>query len=256
MRTAVKFGGSVITRKSEPLSIRSDVLVRLASELSVFRARHRDHELVVVHGGGSFGHPLVEECLHTAGHIDRGCFSRVSFYMDFLNHVVVEALLSSELPAVGVSPRSICRGVEYADCDVEVVGRLIDAGVVPVLHGDVTLSKDGFKVVSGDDLVWYLTKSLGVGRVVFVTDVDGVYDKDPRTASDAKVLSGMHINEVLGAAEFWGVRDVTGGMLGKLRKPLILGVKGVEVYVVNGLIPGNLLNALEGKKVVGSVLWV
>ncbi|MEM2020949.1 MAG: isopentenyl phosphate kinase [Zestosphaera sp.] len=256
MRTAVKFGGSAITWKSEPLSIRSDVLVRLAGELSVFRARHRDHELVVVHGGGSFGHPLVEECLHSTGYIDEECFSRVAFYMDFLNHVVVEALMSSELPAVRISPRSICRGVGYTDCNMDVVGGLIDAGVVPVLYGDVILTKDGFKVVSGDDLVWYLTKSIGVERVVFVTDVDGVYDKDPRVASDAKVLSGMRVNEVLEAAEFWGVHDVTGGMLGKLRKPLLLGIRGVEVYVVNGLIPGNLLNALEGKKVVGSVLWV
>lgn len=256
MKVVVKLGGSVITRKDEPFSIRLDTVIRLAGEVSVFRASHQDCGLALVHGGGSFGHPVVEECLKTAGCIDQECFSRTSFYMDLLSHAVAEALLSSRLPAVRIPPRSVCEGVEYESCDLWIVSKMVDAGVIPLLYGDVVLSRDGFRVISGDDIVWYLAKFLGVEKVIFVTDVNGVYDRNPKKFGNARVLSGMHVNEALRIAEFWGVHDVTGGMLSKLRKVLMLDLNNVEIYVINGLIPNNLLNALEGKKVVGSVLWV
>ncbi|MEM4823971.1 MAG: isopentenyl phosphate kinase, partial [Zestosphaera sp.] len=140
--------------------------------------------------------------------------------------------------------------------DFSVVERFISSGMVPVLYGDVIISGSELKVLSGDDIVWYLTNSLGLRKVIFVTDVNGVYDKDPKLCEDARVLSNMHVSDVLREASFWEVSDVTGGMLNKLKKPLSLGIRGVTVYVVNGLIPGNLLNALEEKNVVGSVLWV
>jgi isopentenyl phosphate kinase len=136
------------------------------------------------------------------------------------------------------------------------VRRLMNSGVVPVLYGDVVLSGKEPKVLSGDDIVWYLTKSLSLRKVIFVTDVDGVYDKDPKLYKDARVLSNMRLSDALKEASFWEVPDVTGGMFSKLRKSLLLDVRDVTIYVVNGFIPNNLLNALKGKNVVGSVLWV
>ncbi|MEO3993893.1 MAG: isopentenyl phosphate kinase [Desulfurococcaceae archaeon TW002] len=256
MSTVVKLGGSVITRKSEPLSARSDTISRLAEEISNFLHKNKKHSLVLVHGGGSFGHLLVRECLKKIGYINTQCFARVAFYMDLLNHLIIEALLASEIPAVRITPRSICWGVDYGRCDFSVVGKLMSSGIVPVLYGDVILSSSESKVLSGDDIVWYLTKSLGLKKVIFVTDVNGVYDKDPKHHKDARVLSNIHVSEVLKEASFWEVPDVTGGMLNKLRKSLSLDIRDVKIYVINGFVPGNLLNALEEKNVVGSILWV
>lgn len=256
MSTVVKLGGSVITRKNEPFSTRSDLISRLAEEISIFLREDKRREIVLVHGGGSFGHSLVRECLEKIGYISTQCYARVAFYMDFLNHLIVEALLASEVPAVRVPPRSICWGTGPGECDFSVVGRFMSSGVVPVLYGDVILLGNESRVLSGDDMVWYLAKSLGLKKAIFVTDVDGVYDKDPKLHRDARVLSNMHVSEVLREASFWEVSDVTGGMLNKLKKSLLLGIKDVKVYVINGFIPGNLLNALEEKNVVGSILWV
>lgn len=256
MNTVVKLGGSVITRKNEPFSARSDTISRLAEEISVFLREDERREIILIHGGGSFGHSLVRECLEKIGRIDTQCYARVAFYMDLLNHLIIEALLASEVPVVKIPPRSICWGTGLEECNFSVIGRFTSSGMVPVLYGDVILSGGESRVLSGDDILWYLTKSLGLKRVVFVTDVDGIYDKDPKLHGDARVLSGMHVSDVLREASFWEVYDVTGGMLNKLKKPLLLGIKGVKVYVINGFIPGNLLNALEEKNVVGSVLWV
>jgi len=254
--TVIKLGGSVITRKNEPFSARLDVISRLAEELSEFMRGNREERLVLVHGGGSFGHSLVRECSERIGCINTQCFARVAFYMDFLNHLITEALLASEVAAVRISPRSICWGTDFGECDFSVVRRFVSTGLVPVLYGDVILSGSEPRVLSGDDIVWYLTKSLGLRKVVFVTDVDGVYDKNPRLHKNTRVLSNMHVSEVLREASFWEVPDVTGGMLNKLKKPLFLDIKDVTIYVINGLIPNNLLNTLRGEDIVGSVLWV
>lgn len=256
MSTVIKLGGSVITRKNESFSIRSDIISRLADEISYFLRENRGERLILVHGGGSFGHSLVRECSEKIGYIDIQCFARVAFYMDFLNHLVSEVLLSSGVLATRISPRSICWGVDFGECDFSVVKRFVSSGVVPVLYGDVILSGNEARVLSGDDIVWYLTKSLGSKKVIFVTDVNGVYDKDPKLNRNARILSNMHVSDVLKEASFWEVSDVTGGMLNKLRKSLLLGVKDVMIYVINGFVSSNLLNALKGRNVVGSVLWV
>ncbi|HVP26194.1 MAG TPA: hypothetical protein VMT26_00810, partial [Candidatus Bathyarchaeia archaeon] len=52
----LKIGGSVITDKGEELKARTNVIDRLASEIQ----RANTNNLVIVHGGGSFGHPIAQ----------------------------------------------------------------------------------------------------------------------------------------------------------------------------------------------------
>ncbi len=209
-----------------------------------------------MHGGGSYGHSLVAECLKHFGKLTLECFTRVSFYMNLLNTYVLEALLSSKVPAVGVSPKIICKESEVVECDLTTVSQLLKVGLIPVLYGDVIINDNGFKVLSGDDIVWILAKKLNADAVIFLTDVDGIYDRNPKFFKNASLLTHTSLDEVLNRVEFWRVEDVTGGMLGKLRKAKEFGVKGLKIYVVNGLKQGNLYNALRENNVLGSVIWV
>jgi len=52
----LKLGGSLLTDKRRKFSFRFEVMKRVAQEIKESGAR-----LVVVHGGGSFGHPLAVE---------------------------------------------------------------------------------------------------------------------------------------------------------------------------------------------------
>jgi isopentenyl phosphate kinase len=51
----VKLGGSLITDKERPSTVRHQVVTRLAREIAAAR-RGRDQPLIVSHGSGSFGH--------------------------------------------------------------------------------------------------------------------------------------------------------------------------------------------------------
>lgn len=252
---AVKVGGSVIAPKDRPLSADIPTILRLAKEISNY-LRDSGDQVVLVHGGGAFGHYLVKECLTFEGELRRECFSRVAHYMMMLNSFVMEALLSAEVPAASLPPRSMCfsRG-KLPRCFMDAVKDLVGKGVTPVLFGDVISSLTGFEVISGDTLVWELVRELGIKEVVFATDVNGIYTDDPKKNPNAKLLKEVRADEVLREAiEGEVTSSVTGGALEKVKVAIELGIKGVRASVINGLIPGNLYNALTGK-VEGTVIW-
>jgi len=56
----------------------------------------------------------------------------------------------------------------------------LEAGFVPVVHGDAVIdSSRGCSILSGDTLMVALSKAFQPRYCVFVTNVDGVYDRDP-----------------------------------------------------------------------------
>ena len=253
----VKLGGSVIAPKHTPLSADTHAIYRLAEELRRYLSRS-EGKLVVVHGGGSFGHYLVRECLNAEGFLGVECFSRVANYMMVLNTLVVDALLSSGISAVSVPPRSICSfRDEVPECFMGSVREMIEGGATPVLFGDVVASSGSprFRVISGDVIAWELVRELGAGEVIFATDVNGIYTSDPKRDPSARLLREVRAEEVLReAVEGEVTSSVTGGILEKVRVALGLGIRGVRASVINGLVPGNLYNALTGR-VEGTVIW-
>ena len=54
----IKLGGSVICDKAVPYSFNENVVAMIADELKAFIPRH---QFIIVHGGGSFGHPLAKK---------------------------------------------------------------------------------------------------------------------------------------------------------------------------------------------------
>jgi len=263
--TIIKLGGSIITDKSKPFSIRRGVLASIAADLSTYlRETSSDStHIALVHGGGSFGHPLVRECLEREGLISRECFTRVAHYMTVLNTKIVRTLILSGVPAVSTPTRAVCAALkdDLADCDLSMIKELVHAGVIPVMFGDVAPAKSGgFKVISGDVLVWLLAKELGANTVIFLTDVDGIFTADPRLNPDARLIPEAQARELIQglatlSTDTGRKADVTGAMRFKIEAGLRLGVKGVKALIINGLRPHNLINALQGRKVRGTVVW-
>ncbi|MCK4779600.1 MAG: acetylglutamate kinase, partial [Candidatus Lokiarchaeota archaeon] len=52
----LKLGGSLLTDKDEPFSIREDVVKNVVKQII-----DANEKLILIHGGGSFGHPLARE---------------------------------------------------------------------------------------------------------------------------------------------------------------------------------------------------
>lgn len=254
----VKLGGSVITFKDLYRALRRDVAFRLLKELHRYFVELGKHEgLAIVHGGGSYGHPLVKECLLKQGKIDHACYAETADSMDTLNYILRKYALSIDLPVVSLPPRSFCLLVSKRPlCELRTVGKLLSRGLVPLTYGDVVISDEGFDVLSGDTVAWYLAKELGASEVLFVTAVDGLYDSDPTINPHARKIREASINEVLNYLFHSSSSvDVTGGMRRKLIEGRLLGLREIKVKIVGGLIEGNLYSALISDNFVGSIIW-
>lgn len=247
MTQIVKLGGSVVT--DDQGNVREDVLERLARE-----AATAGEDLVVVHGAGSMGHPLVVEHGLEDGIADgaaREALATVHAQVRELNLAVLDALQEAGLPAVVTSPFGTLAGNDGrpGGWNLVPVHRMLGQGLVPVTHGDLVLDTTrGISVLSGDTIGAELARFLDADRVIFALDRDGVYSHPP-DHEEAELLRHPTPDELDDAREraTIGEEDATGGMVGKLDEAVRAVRTGAQVCLVNGLEPGRLEDALAGK---------
>lgn len=276
--TVLKLGGSIITKKgaAEPTLDREN-LARIASEVGAgYRAGKG--RLIIVHGAGSYGHPIVKRY-----GISKGCstpehafgFAETQKYQNELNCLVVEALLAEGVPAMPTQPSSMAV-METRPWKVKVGGReheiqihelismplqalegFLRLGMVPVLFGVPAYDRvQGCSILSGDQIAPYLARELGGRRIVEATDVEGLYTGDPRKDPGAKLIKeASSLEEVFGYLGASSNTDVTGGIRGKVLELFrILGGSGVRAEFISGNVAGNIEAALEGKEGLGTIL--
>ena len=253
----LKLGGSVITEKHVPLRPRPDVIARLAREIASSGVR----ELIIVHGGGSYGHPLAERYGIQEGFKDprqlRG-LAETHLAMEELNKLVVEALLREGLPAVPLPPVScfVTKRGRVTRAFLEPLRSLLALGAMPVLYGDVVLDEElGFTILSGDHIVAHLALELGASRVVLCLDVPGVFTRDPSEHPDARLIERLRPEDIaLVEAGSPRAPDVTGGMRRKLEEMARVAEAGIPVLFIAPEPPGNLARALRGERARGTLL--
>jgi len=220
----LKLGGSLITDKDRPETVDHDALAAACDAIRAAMDAGAIRRLVVVHGGGSFGHHHASEhgVSTTDGTHDTAAVTAIHGAMWTLNQTVVQALGERAVPAVPVSPLCVCARPDGVDgslaLPLESTRTLLEEGFVPVVHGDLVATDGaGVTVVSGDELVVELAAGLGADRVGVCSTVPGVLDDDGTVVS--RIESFEAVADVLGASES---TDVSGGMATKVRELLAL----------------------------------
>ncbi|CEA12653.1 isopentenyl phosphate kinase [Methanobacterium formicicum] len=259
----LKLGGSVITRKDATKPTLDPVnLDRIAREI----AQAQVEKLIIIHGAGSFGHLhaskyAIGSPITTPDQLreKRMGFTLTQNSVKNLNHFVCHYLLNHGIPAVAVPPSSFItsRNKRIESARLEMVEKYLEMGMVPVLYGDVVLDADEdlkMAVISGDQLVSYLSLKLKPERIILGSDVDGIFDRDPKKHPQAQLLERVQSLEDLQFLEGAQTVDVTGGMAGKLAELLELAEKGIESELINVGCEGLLENALKGEKVRGTII--
>ncbi|WP_297475616.1 isopentenyl phosphate kinase [Thermococcus sp.] len=251
----VKIGGSVFSDKSgRERNFRHGVVERIAEELVEFYPRE---DFLIVHGGGSFGHPEAKKHGIKDGLPDEPKAARsrrIGFTLTHkamleANGSFIDAFISKNLPAFPVSTSSIflTDEGEIVYGDLEVLRWLLRERFIPVLFGDVSIDiARGIDILSGDQIITYLAKMLEPEKVVFLMDVDGIYDGRPGRGKLVQNLERDEIGPLLGRLNCTTAgTDVTGGICNKLREAAKMA-RFSEVWFVNGLVPGRLSGAIRG----------
>ncbi len=252
----LKIGGSVVTDKSKPFSIRRKIIRRISEEVAT-AIKSGCPPLVIVHGGGSFGHPVAQRYGIHQGFREKAQligFVETVQAMRRLSDVIIENLQASGVSALPLQPSAITlqKGGRISTMFSGIIEKALAMGVTPVLWGDAVLDEEkGFSILSGDQIVSRLSALLSPSKIVFGTDVDGICPSDPKKTG-AKPFGELTRDELeritMQSSGSNGV-DVTGGMRGKLQEIIAITSVGIEVVVMNALKAGNVLRALLGGKV-------
>lgn len=234
----------MITDKSRPFSYRPDVVTALAEEIA-----SSDEKVVVVHGGGSFGHPLAKQhgLSSHAGSPSAAGVPQTRSAMWELDQLVCKTMMEFKLNPYPFSPFDILARAKPGAAAQWLRG-LLKTGLTPLTFGDVFLTPDGFRILSGDSIVQEIARILKPERCVFALDVDGVYEGDSRVIIPE--LSPSKIRKMSVAA----AEDATGGMKTKLEVSARIASLGSKVCFVSGYRRNEFSKAIRGLDFYGTVV--
>lgn len=259
----VKLGGSVISDKNKPLSIRKDVINRLIYEII-----QSGKKIVLVHGGGSYGHPLAKKYQIQNGFnnkIENQVLGLAETHqaMDELNSIIIEEFLNKKFPAISLQPSStFIFNPDLQFFGTEHLEYLLDLGIIPVLYGDIVLKKnDRFSILSGDTIIQKICGSLQrykVSKVIFTIEEDGVIGKENQSDNKPfRLLEKIPVKNIdnIILKGFDEKIDVTGGIKGKLNSIAFICENNITAQIINGLKEGYLLKALTNKNLPSTLIF-
>ena len=250
----LKLGGSIITNKYEKFSARYDIIEKIAQEISKIRK-----PLILIHGAGSFGHPLakkykIHEGFHSKSQLKGVVEIRIR--MQELSKILTKVLKkygTCTMPIIS-SSCMIAENKRLVNVEIEPFKIFLRLGLVPMCSGDIVADKKlGFTIISGDQIAAYLGRELKAKKVIFGCDVDGIFKSDPKQNKKAGLIPKIEITELNKILNNYvsetDAPDVTGGMLGKLREVSDLVNSGIEVIIMNLNKPEDLIRVIRGEDI-------
>lgn len=257
--TFIKVGGSLITDERRARTVRMADLQRVAREIAAAAVRLRGR-LIVGHGSGSFGHPAAQKARLVPGRVRQHRLAGVSttqLEARQLHTRVLEALDEAGLCPFSLPPSAFltANAGRPAHVELEPLLRSLDLGLVPVLYGDIVMDREwGACVASTEDVFLAVISRLrrrriGVRRVVWAGETDGVLDSEGKTRSR---ISPRDAAPVLKALEASSDADVAGGIRHRVRSAVLLARRGITSWIVNGRREGLVGRALVERSPAGT----
>jgi len=123
---------------------------------------------------------------------------------------------------------------------------LLAHGCIPIVNENDCVSCEEIKFGGNDTLSAYVACLADADLLINLSDVDGLYDSDPRKNKDAKLIRTVYDpDEVLTMASGAGTERGTGGMQVKITAAKIVLEQGIPMIIANGEDPAVLYDILE-----------
>jgi len=246
-RVIIKVGSSVLTDSDGSLS--ESIFEKLAHEIS--RIRDRDIEVIVVSSGaiasgmkklGLTERPTeisMKQAIAAAGQSTLIWHYERAFSEFKLN--VAQILLTLD----GLSDRKRFLNAR------KTLTTVLSMGIIPIINENDTVAVEEIMLGDNDNLAAHITSLIEADLLILLTDIDGLYNKDPRVNRDAELLSliekiGQDVESTAG--DTFG-RTTIGGMRTKIEAAKKAAAYGVPTIIANGNNGQTLEEIFEGKEV-------
>ena len=248
-RIVIKLGTSTLAHKTGKLNIRRMTnLVRVISDL-----HNSGREIIMVSSGavglgaGKLGLPekprdtKTKQAVAAIGqcelmHVYDDMFAKYSI-------TVAQILLT----------KAIINNPSHCENFMNTVEKLVGMDVIPIVNENDTIAIDELELEIGenDSLSALVAELSRADLLLILSDIDALYDDDPRSNPDAKPIPLVEkitpeIEAVAGGA---GTSLGTGGMSTKITAAKIATNAGIDMIIMNGRDPEKLYDLFEDKEI-------
>ena len=241
----VKIGTSTLTYENGKMNLRRiDKLCRTLCNL-----QNGGRRIVLVTSGaigvgmGKLGLPerpddtAKKQALAAIGQCEL-MFAYDKFFGEYHQNVA-QVLLTADVTSQPIS----CRNVE------NTFRELLDMNVIPIVNENDTVAVEEIEFGDNDSLAAVVSRVSNADLLVIFTDMDGLFDDNPRENPEARLIPVVHeINDdlraIVGGA---GTANGTGGMITKLHAAELCNEKNIPMFVVNGAKPEILYDLADGR---------
>ncbi len=243
-RIVVKVGTSTLTHTTGHLNLRRiEKIVKVLSDMQNSGIR-----VVLVSSGAvssgvakaGFGRiPSTPEEKQAMAAIGQSELMKIydRFFSDF-GHTVGQILMTKD----------VLTNPDRRAAAENTFNRLLEMRCIPIVNENDSVSTDELTKFGGNDILSaHVAKLCRADVVLNLSDVDGLYDSDPRTNPDAKLISRVDdIDEIMSLAGGAGTDRGTGGMIAKLQAAKLCTEAGIPMFILNGHDPEILYTLLDG----------
>ncbi len=126
---------------------------------------------------------------------------------------------------------------------------LLEQGIIPIVNENDTISDEQINIGSNDTLAATVAVLSNADLLINMSDVDGLYDSDPRTNKNAKFIEYVaEIDDnICSFGSGAGTARGTGGMSAKLESAKYTTDRGIPMIICNGADPEILYDVFDGE---------
>ena len=251
-RIVIKLGTSTLAHKTGKLNIRRmNNLVRVLADL-----QNSGKELIIVSSGaiglgvGKLGlrHKPEDTPTKQAAAAVGQCELMYIYDKLFIEYgyITAQILLTRDITDDEIRKRNVQNTFE----------RLLDMGALPIVNENDTVSVDEIEYGDNDTLSAIVAELVHADALIMMTDIEGLYNSDPRTDSQAQLIHHVYeiTPQIRAKAGGRGSTRGTGGMITKLDAAQIAMDAGIISAIINGYDPDNIYRLLSGEQ-IGTVFW-
>ena len=246
-RIVVKVGTSTLTYGSGKLNLRCiERLARIISDL-----HNCGYELVLVSSGaigvganklGLRERPRTTRMKQAAAAVGQ-CELMYTYDKLFLqyNQTVAQILLTAE------DLRTPDRHMKFEN----TMQKLLELRALPIINENDTVSTDELQIGDNDTLAAIVAESTGADLLVLMSDIDGLYDKDPHKFDNAVLIRDVFDlnDDIMALGGDAGTARGTGGMATKLQAAKIANSAGCDMIIMQGDNPESLYSIIDGNPI-------
>ncbi len=248
-RIVIKLGTSTLAHKTGKLNIRRmNNLVRVISDL------HNSGKEIIMVSSGAVGLGAGKLGLAERPRETRFKQAVAAIGQCELMHVYDDMFAKYSVTVAQILlTKTIINNPNHCENFKNTVESLVEMGVIPIVNENDTIAIDELELEIGEnDSLSALVASLsGADLLLILSDIDGLYDDDPRMNPDAKPITVVEeitpeIESVAGGA---GTNLGTGGMSTKINAAKIAVEAGIDMVIMNGNDPELLYDLFENKEI-------